>query len=203
MKIHAASLLAALVLTLSGPGTALAGPIILNGDFADGKTHWHGAGDPPDAGGKLVVNLKADAWTVVYQEFSATAPTLKLKVKYSLSDDCTIGRRSDDLLPPLTRMGLEEACGIDNGIYDITPSKWEDWMVLAVSGGSVIDHCPVYGNQNGSYSNNVEDQGGQKTFTTTVSSWNKTFDRVQLCLCFPPGKGSVTLNSVELTPPGQ
>jgi len=180
-----------------------AGPILLNGDFSDGKTHWHGAGDPPAVGGNLVITLKPDAWTVVRQNFSAKAPSLKLQVKYSLSDDCTIGRAGDKLLPPLTRMGLEEACGLDNGIYDVTPSQSDDWLVLLVSGGNMIAEQGVYGSRNGNGSSNVREQGGVKTFTTTVSSWNSTFDSVELCLCFPPGKGSVTLNSVALTPPGQ
>ena len=203
MRAHVVSFLAALVLVLAGFSSAHAGSIILNSDFSDGKTHWHGDGDAPGVGGKLVITLKPNKWTVVRQNFSANASSLKLQVKYSLSGDCTIGKSGDKLLPPLTRMGLEEACGLDNGIYDINASKWEDWKVVLVSGGNVIDTESVYGPHNGGNRSNVQDQGGQKTFTTTLSSWNNTFSSVELCLCFPPGTGSVTLDSVVLTPPGQ
>lgn len=203
MRTQVVPLLAALALILTGISAAHGSPIILNSDFSDGKTHWHGDGDSPDTGGKLVITLKPDKWTVVRQNFSANASSLKLQVKYSLSDDCTLGKTGDKLLPPLTRMGLEEACGLDNGIYDVPASKWEDWKVLLVSGGNVIDTESIYGSHDGYASSNVHDDGGQKTATTTVTSWNSSFDSVELCLCFPPGTGSVTLESVVLTPPGQ
>jgi len=184
---------------------ASADAIILNSNFSDGKTHWHGAGDAPDAGGKLVITLKPDKWTVVRQNFSSNAPALKLKIVYSLSDDCTLGKTGDTLIPPLTSTALDEACGLDNSIYNVTLSKYESWTVLVVSGGIVMSEDPIYNYHTGSgyQSENVTDSSGNSTFTTQLSQWSGQFVSDDLCLCFPPGQGTVTLTDVELIPPGQ
>ena len=196
----------AVLLALS---TARASDIILNSDFSDGKTHWHGDGDAPDAGGKLVITLKPDKWTVVRQNFSANSASLKLKITYSFSDDCTLGKNGDALIPPLTATGLDEACGLDNNIYNVTlDSKWDLWTVILVSGGTLISEYPIYtNNYGGTYrgygSQNTTDATGNQTFTTQLKQWDNQFISDDLCLCFPPGQGTVTLTDVEITPPGQ
>jgi len=182
--------------------------IILNGNFSDGKTHWHGAGDAPDSGGKLVITLKPDKWTVVRQNFSASASAVMLKINYSFSDDCTLGKNGDALAPPLTPTALDEACGLDNNIYNVTLDKSEVWTVVLVSGGSLISEYPVYsgksGGVNGYYrTQNTTDANGNQTFTAQLKQWDAQFLSDDLCLCFPPGQGTVTLTDVEITPPGQ
>jgi hypothetical protein len=205
MNPRLSGLVLALFLAVVSASTSRADGIILNSDFSDGKTHWHGDGDAPDAGGKLVITLKPDKWTVVRQNFSANAPALKLKVTYSLSDDCTLGKTGDTLTPPLTSTALEEACGLDNSIYNVTFEKYELWTVLIVSGGSLMSEDPVYNFHSGSgyQSQNTTDASGEKTFTTQLSQWSGQFASDDLCLCFPPGQGTVTLTGVQLTPPGQ
>jgi hypothetical protein len=187
---------------LMAVSAARAGDIILNGDFSDGKTHWRGDGDAPDTGGRLVVTLKPGKWTVVRQTFNSNAPALKLKLTYALSSDCTLGKSGDTLVPPLTAEGLREASGLDNGIGNLTVSKRELFIALVVGGGFVFSENPVY---DGHYSNSdiVTNSDGSQTYTAQVTTWNGSFVDANLCLCFPPGQGTVTLTAAALTPPGQ
>jgi hypothetical protein len=177
-----------------------AGDILLNGDFSDGKTHWHGSGEMTDSGGALVITLNPDKWTALAQRFNAEAGALKLKITYSLSDDCTLGKTGDKLIAPLTPSGLEEACGVENNIFNVTQAKSELWTVLVVSGGMVVSEDSVaHFNSHDSSS----DLSGDKTFTADLSAWFGHFVDCYLCLCFPPGQGTVTLTDVGLTPPEQ
>src|ERR1700735_651778 len=118
MNSRLTGLVLALLLTVVSPSVIRAGDIILNGNFSDGKTHWHGDGDAPDIGGSRVLTLNPDRWTVVYQDFSAEATQLRLKVTYSYSDDCTLAkpRSPDTLVPPLDSHGLEAVTGMANSI---------------------------------------------------------------------------------------
>jgi len=196
MNPRLSGLVLALLLTVVSASVIRADDIILNGNFADGKTHWHGAGDVPDIGGSLVVTLKPDKWTVVYQDFSAEATQLRLKITYSYSDDCTLAtpRSADALVPPLDAHGLEEATGMANGIGTVNLPGTASWMVLMTSGGRFRGEHPVYPGTNDT---------NPRTYSTTLSEWNKQFNRDDLCLAFPPGTGTVTVTEVEVTPPGQ
>jgi hypothetical protein len=168
--------------------------ILLNGDFTDGKTHWHGDGDAPDAGGRLVITLQPDRWTGVYQNFNAESATLQLKINYTVSDDCSLAveRAPDNLIPPLTASALMEATGLQNSIYSIKLNPYNSWMVALISGGTVVHQQPVH----------VKPEKGLSHYVTaTLSSWTNQFADVNLCLMFPPGKGTVTLTSVTLLPP--
>jgi hypothetical protein len=194
MISYLSKLVIVLFLFLAGLSPALANDILLNGDFSDGKTHWHGDGDAPDLGGKLVITLKPDRWTGVYQTFSAESTALKLKVTYELSDDCSLGAKKspDDIVSPLTASALQEATGLQNGIFNITLDPYYSWVAVFVSGGSLIEEQPAH----------VQlDKGNPHNLEMTVSPWMGKFDDVNLCLVFPPGRGTVTLTKVELVPP--
>lgn len=184
-----------LLMTVS---TACASDILLNGNFADGKTHWHGAGDSPGAQGLLVITLKPEKWTVVTQSFNAKAGALQLSITYSLSPDCTLGK-SNKLVAPLTPTDLGEACGVDCGFFNVTFEKREIFTALVVGNGFLFTECPVYHRRY----NPSPDSDKSTTFTGQLSAWNGGFDDAHLCLCFPPGQGTVTLTNVTLTPPGQ
>jgi hypothetical protein len=182
--------------------------ILLNGDFSDGKTHWHGDGDVSGGeaggavgagGGGLVITLKPDKWTAVTQRFSASTTALKLKITYSLSDDCTLGKTGDKLIPPLTTDALDEACGV-NSSMNIPMSKFELWKVLVVSGGWVMTEDFVRSFRD---SNSAGNGSGVRTYSSDINAWFGAFTDCNLCLCFPPGQGSVTLTEVKLLPPGQ
>ena len=180
---------------------AHAGDILLNSDFADGKTHWRGDGDAPDPGGKLVVTLKPDKWTVVRQTFSANATALQLKITYAFSDDCTLGKTGDKLIPPLTAADLEEASGLESGMINVPTCKGEAFKALVVGGIFLFaEEIVLRQSDSHSYGSNSD---GSMTFTGQFNTWNGPFDDANLCLCFPPGQGTVTLTSVKLTPPGQ
>jgi hypothetical protein len=168
--------------------------IILNGNFSDGKTHWHGDGDVPDLGGSLVITLKPDKWTVVYQDFSAEATQVRLKITYSYSDDCTLAtkRSPDQLVPPLDALGLEQATGMENSIGSFNLPGSASWMVLIASGGRFRGEHPVYPGTN---------ETNPRTFSTTLTEWTRQFDREDLCLAFPPGTGTVTITEVKVIPP--
>ncbi len=67
-------------------------------------------------------------------------------------------------------------------------------MVVMASGGWYRGEHPV------------RDRPGDsnpRTYSTTLSEWNKQFNRDDLCLAFPPGQGTVTITSVEAIPPRQ
>jgi hypothetical protein len=181
---------------------AHAGDIILNGDFADGKTHWRGDGEAPDVGGRVLITLKPDKWTVITQTFNANASALKLKVTYSLSSDCTLGKTGDKLIPPLTPDGLQEASGLENAISPITTNGRELFTTLVLEGGWMCSENAVLAGHN-SGEDSSTNPAGSKTFTTQVTTWSGVFDDANLCICFPPGQGVVTLTGVVLTPPGQ
>ena len=95
MHRDALKVILALVLIFRGISSADAHDIIANGDFHDGKTHWQGDGDAPDTGGKIIVTLKPDKWTVLTQKFSDNSKHLQLKLTYTLSDDCSLTRKRD------------------------------------------------------------------------------------------------------------
>jgi hypothetical protein len=178
--------------------------ILLNGDFSDGKTHWHGAGDVSGNGGAggaaasgLVITLNPNKWTAVTQRFSASTTALKLKIRYSLSDDCTLGKTGDKLVPPLTSDALDEACGVSSNV-NISISNYELWKVLVVAGGWVMSEDMV-----SKFMDSAGTGAGEKTFSTDINTWSAAFTDCDLCLCFPPGQGSVTLTEVKLVAPGQ
>jgi hypothetical protein len=173
---------------------AQANDILVNGDFADGKTHWHGDGDAPDTGGKLVITLKPDKWTVISQIFNSGSRELQLKVTYSLSDDCSlkVKRSPDTLVAPLTADALRDATGVESRIQDVILHPSTQWMVLLVGNGWSRGIHPV--------SNYSTDNPA--TYTTMLSD-GRGFNDEALCLAFPPGTGTVTITKVEMVaPPG-
>jgi len=188
MKLPALTLVTALFLA-AALSSAKAHDILANGDFSDGKTHWQGDGEAPDTGGRLVITLNPDRWTAVRQTFSANSKEAKLKITYTLSDDCSL--MNSDMGPPLTAHALEKATGLDNNISDVTMYHSYAWMVLLVSGGSLMYESPV------SLGNG---ESNPHTYTTTISEW-APFNNDALCLAFPPGKGSVTITSVSIEAP--
>jgi hypothetical protein len=186
----------ALFLAVAGLSPVLATDILLNGDFSDGKTHWHGDGDVPDGGGKLVITLQPDRWTGVYQSFSAPSSVVQLKMTYTLSNDCSLlkGQSSDAPTPPLTPSALEKATGIPNSIFPLTLSQYYSWMIALVSGGGVVGDEPV---------DTKSGEGTDRSLTSTLTAWyGVNFVDTDLCLTFPPGHGTVTLTKVEIVPPG-
>jgi hypothetical protein len=196
MNLRLSGLALALLLTVLSTSMIRADDIILNGDFSDGKTHWHGDGDVPDIGGSLVITLKPDKWTVVYQEFSAEATQVRLKITYSYSADCTLAqpRSPDTLVPPLDADSLEAATGLPNVIGNINLPGTAAWMVVMTSGGRFRGEHPVYAKSSDS---------NPRTYATTLTEWSRQFNADDLCLAFPPGQGTVTITSVKVIPPGQ
>jgi hypothetical protein len=176
--------------------------ILLNTDFSDGKTHWRGDGQSdvaPLSGGKLVITLNPDKWTAVSQRFSANATALKVIARYSLSEDCTLGKMGDKLVPPLTPDALNQICGVGS-LINIPASEYELWKVLVASGNMLVSEGIV---SQINRSRSSDDSSGEKTYTADLNSWLGSFNDCTLCLCFPPGQGSVTLFEVKLLAPGQ
>ena len=197
MNPRLSGLVLALFLAVVSASTSRADDdIILNGNFQDGKTHWHGDGDVPDIGGSLVITLKPDKWSVVYQDFSAETTQLRLKITYSYSDDCTLAkpRSPDQLVPPLDAAGLEQATGMENAIGSLNLPGTSSWMVVMTSGGRYRGEHPVYSGTN---------DANPRTYSTTLSEWSREFNRDDMCLAFPPGQGTVTITEVKVIPPGR
>jgi len=194
-----------LVVAFSFPTSA--SDLLLNGDFHDGTTHWHGDGEAVDGTPGLVIRLRKDRWTAVCQRFSAEAKNLKLKVTYSISDGSTLLAKgsSDELIPSFSATALERATGLANHIYETAMHPGE-WLAMTVdpSGYNSGSH-PVYVNNrynddDSSSGNNGSDPGNPRTFSTVLYHY-MYFQDSSLCLAFPPGEGTVTITNVELDPP--
>jgi hypothetical protein len=169
MTSHLWGWIQAFLLSVVMVTSAQGSDILLNTDFSEGKAHWHGDGDA--AGDKLVITLSPDNWTAVTQRFSANTTALKLIVTYSLSEDCSLGKTGDKLIPPLTPDALSKACGVSS-LINIPFSKYELWKVLVASGDMLIseDLVPEF---RGSRSS---DSSGEKTYTADLNSWFGSFN---------------------------
>ena len=197
--------MAVLVFAVAAPFITHAGDIILNGDFHDGTTHWHGDGQAVDGTPGLSIELKSDRWTAVYQRFSAECKTFKLKITYSISDDCTLltKKSADDLVPSFTSIALERATGLANHIYDVEMQSGQ-WVVMAVdpSGYNTSQQTVYLNNRYGGdgSSSSGSDVGNPRTFTATMYHY-AYFQDQSLCLAFPPGQGTITITKIEAIPP--
>lgn len=194
MISYLSKLAIAVTLVIGSLSFVQADDILLNGDFADGKTHWHGDGDSPETGGRLVITLNPDKWTAVYQTFSAEIAPLQLKITYELSSDCTLlaTQSTEQPTAPLTSDALREATGLPNTIFNIGLAHNCAWLILLVGDGTMVEERHVYIRPN---------KKNPYVFNEAISPWNGKFDDTSLCLAFPPGHGTVTLTKVELLPP--
>jgi hypothetical protein len=184
----------ALLLFLAGGSAVLADTGVLqNGDFSDGIAHWEGdchtAGSDSDdsaATSGIVVKLRSSDWTHIHQDFEAKAGDYILTITYVVSPGLTLSQRPEDYKNASIKMGLGGMRPFDG--------KLNDWCMLVVDSGvnmgEVWEITPVL------------TASGVQTIKAHVTIKSSDSHLKGFFLCFPPGSGSINLQSIMLVPFG-
>ena len=75
--------------------TTLRADILVNSGFTDGRAHWKGDAQPldqsdlssPTTSPGVIITLKKDKWTKIYQVFTTSEKKLRYSVSFKLSSD--------------------------------------------------------------------------------------------------------------------
>jgi hypothetical protein len=180
-----------LLLFLAGASVALADDanLLKNGDFSSGIAEWHGdchsigsATDDTGATSGIIVKLRSHDWTKVTQDFDGKAGNYLLTVIYTLGAGTTFSQKPEDYSNVSGGLGLG---GMSP--FASTPSKWvvliSDTGTRHVSGWKVTPRLDTSGTQ-----------------TLKADVWLNSGDsfRKGFFLGFPPGEGSINLQSITL-----
>jgi hypothetical protein len=171
--------------------------ILVNSDFSDGKAHWKGDAEEPSSSGDvdlgainnggsgnnagIVIKLKKDAWTKIYQSFSVTSEKLYFTITYKLSPDY---KQESTSYQDVSTADFGEIPGI-NGTWSLAERYW----YMMVPGGNYVQR---------ELEPNLRKKDQQMTLTGRLTGLTK-YDDTQFILAFPPGQGSVTLYKVGLS----
>ncbi len=196
-------LLAALFVSIS-PAFADEGKNLLkNGDFSSGISEWEGdchtpsqssddatptLGDAastaaaPAAG--VVVKLRSRDWTQMKQDFEGKVGEYNMTIVYSFSPDLKFSTSLDDYanIPQSTGYSLFRA-------FSSPPGKWI--IIISDVGAAHFTYWTV--DPQGA-------PGPTQTFRTHVRLDSDDSSAKAICLVFPPGTGTVTLQSVSIVP---
>ena len=182
----------ALLLFLASGSAALADTDVLeNGNFSDGLTHWdgdvHAAGGSSDDSNSttgVVVTLRSGDWTKISQEFDGKAGQYLLTITYTATPGMTISNRAEDYQNTTSKMGL-------NGMAPINTLPG-DWCLMVVdSGASRSAYWQITPILNGT---------GVQTIKTQVILQSGDAHKKAFYLGFPPGSGTINLQSITLVP---
>jgi hypothetical protein len=196
----------ALFLLLAGATAALAdnNNLLRNGDFSSGIAEWEGdchsltseeatpdlSANPLDAATAtaaqgVIVKLRSQDWTKMYQDFEGKAGKYLLTISYSLSSDAKFSTSRQDYadIPAATGFSRFDS-------FSGTPGKW---IVIVNDLGSMRFTYWEVAPQSSS-------GAATQTFTAQVTLNSGDEEQKSLCLIFPPGAGQVTLKSVTLAP---
>jgi hypothetical protein len=194
----------ALVLLLAGATPALADNNLLqNGDFSSGIAEWEGDCHSPTsedatpdlsanplntptatAAQGVLVKLRHEDWTKMYQDFDGKAGQYLLTISYSLSPDAKFSTSPQDYadIPGATGFSRFRS-------FSGTPGKW---IVIVNDLGSMrFSYWEIAGQGQ---------PGATQTFTAQVKLNSDDEEKKSICLIFPPGDGQVTVKSVTLAP---
>ncbi len=171
--------------------------VLVNSDFSEGRAHWGGdaediaARNPFDPSGNdtpttgVMIKLKKDKWTMIYQSFPVRTPALYYTIAFKLSRDYKLAGKGDD-----------EEAGDFSGVpgimqlYNVPIGHW----TLFYTGTDPTDAASIK-------MKNLDPKGSTKIQTLTGKLINLANGAdANLILAFPPGKGSVTLTTLELSP---
>jgi hypothetical protein len=184
----------ALLLFLAGGSVVLADTDVLeNGSFSDGITSWEG--DVHTAGGSsddsnstsgVVVGLRSSDWTKISQVFDGKSGDYLLTITYTTTPGMTISNRAEDYQNTTLKMGL-------NGMAPIN-TQTGDWVLMVVDSGSArSEYWQITPTINGT---------GVQTIKTQVSLKSGDDHKKGFYLGFPPGSGTINLQSITLVPNG-
>jgi hypothetical protein len=177
--------------------------ILVNSDFSDGRAHWKGDVQDPDTGGSsdlgastdlgassdsssgntagVVIKLKQDQWTKIFQNFTVRSPKLFYTVTYKLSADY---KQESTSYQDTSSADFGDVPGI-NGTWDLCERYW----YLMLPGGNFPTRM---------LQPDLRKKGQQMTLTGHLNGLTTDFE-TSLLLAFPPGQGTVTLYKVQLT----
>jgi hypothetical protein len=181
----------ALLLFLVGGSAALADTDLLqNGKFVDGISHWDGdchspgsSSDDSNATTGAVVKLRSGEWTKINQDFDGKTGTYLLTITYTSSPDLKFSQRTEDYANAPLKMGLAAL-----GPFNASLAKW---CLIVVDTGI---HRYNYWEITPTLSTGVQ------TIKTTVQLNSDQSFKKGFFLGFPPGEGSINLQSITLMP---
>ena len=184
----------ALLFLMVGGSAAFADPSALqNNDFADGISHWEGdvhtAGSATDDSGAttgVVVKLRDGDWTSINQDFSGKTGQYILTITYTTTPSLSLSQQASDYVNATSRLGL-------NGMmpYNGSIGKW--FLEIVDSGtrsGTVWQVAP---DLSGSGTHTIKTQVTLATGDDNLKGFH---------LGFPPGSGTINLQSITLAPYG-
>jgi hypothetical protein len=159
------------------------GGLVKEGDFASGGLNWEGDGGSGPGGKGVEVKLNPSAWTRVYQTFAGDQRTLySIEVTYRFSPGLAVSQNPSDYAEISKRLQIP---GFERyGSIGISPGEFYGTIGDPTSKSIT---CEVYSPQYGSTA--VQDY--QHTYAAIPPNGNNTF-----ALAFPPGTGTVTLQTV-------
>ncbi|MCE0521419.1 MAG: hypothetical protein LV480_00735 [Methylacidiphilales bacterium] len=177
-----------------------AAPILINSDFAEGRAHWKGDAKDLDNSGQVdlttgnsttpgvIITLKKDKWTRIYQAFSVRNGKLYYSITFKLSPDYKIA------VPTGNNNNASSAPDVSDIPYMWTESMSEyGWAMLVVEN--------VWGMQARASEFFQPDprKPSPQTLTGRLNELNVGPDAT-FVLFFPPGQGSITLLNISLSP---
>ncbi len=198
MKTAVLSILVSLGVSL----TVVRGDVLVNGDFSEGRAHWigdaeetvapdtsdsaeNGSDSTPATG--VTVTLSKDKWTMIYQGFTVRDPALYYTVTFKLSPDYKLAdANKDDQLAA----DFSDVPGIMK-LYTLPTARWS----LIYTGTDPT-------NENSIKTKSLEPDATttqSQTLTGKLINLNDGAD-ANFVIAFPPGEGSVTLTTVQLSP---
>lgn len=172
--------------------------ILVNSSFADGRAHWGGDAKDPDSAdsaalsmsgsgnsGGVIIALKKDKWTKIYQTFTVRSKKLYYTITFQLSDDYKLSETSSDY----TQADLGDIPGM-TWQWPLPENAWS----VVVDGGAFAQKI---------IQPDLSKKADQQTVSGHLSELSTDLNAV-FVLAFPPGEGTVTLHKVALsnTDPG-
>jgi hypothetical protein len=187
---------AALILFVLACTLPLRADILVNSNFTDGRAHWRGdakdldtSGDlsNPSLQGGVIITLKKDKWSKVFQTFPVRNAKLYYTITFKLSPDYKIAPRLGTGSDAFSSADLTDVPGRMSGDFDENA-----WHLIVRNTGSPWE---------ASFQMLYPDPSkpSPQTLTGRVGELPTDTEAV-LLLLIPPGEGSVTLLKVSLSP---
>ncbi len=173
---------------------------IVNGDFTDGITHWHGDGRSPAdlASGNamatpdpftskgLIIPLKHMSWTKVAQDFKGKIASGVMTITYMVSPDLAFSDKAQDY------QNMPDHIGYDAwAAFNTPPGQWIVFISdFGSAHGTYYEIKPKLGSSN------------PQTFQARVKGLTPLEEKT-ITLAFPPGTGTIVILGVTMTDSSQ
>jgi hypothetical protein len=177
--------------------------LLQNGDFSDGKTHWHGDGKTPDEYAQdnqdnppatsdplmskgLIIQLKPDRWTKIAQDFKGDNSThYVFTLTYKVSPDLTLSNKADDYANIADHIRFE---------------GYESWPPVSIAIGQFFETVGDLDDYKGFYEKFPPKLGSSDTQTyVDPGPPISPLGNKMVTVAFPPGTGTVVILNVSVT----